>query len=103
MEVDAIFLIRNALRKTLAIHIEMKREGLSLGQAEAYRPRAACFRDQGRVRHTSLPHDDFVTVLFCGVETDIPAAERYFDHVITHDTARSKFSKYPAGLERSNA
>jgi hypothetical protein len=96
MEIDAMFL-RNAAGKTLAAHIEMKRdrESLSIGQAEAYRPRAACFRDQRRVRRTLLAHDHYVTVLFCGIGTDIPLAKRYFDRVILHDRARNIFPGYP--------
>ena len=44
MEIDAIFFLRNAEGYTIAVHIEMKRDRkpLSIGQAEAYRPRAAC-------------------------------------------------------------
>jgi hypothetical protein len=77
MEIDAIFFLRDRKAKTLAIHIEMKRdsEALSLGQAEAYRPRARCYRDQRRIRETLLPHDHFITVLFCGVGADIRSAE----------------------------
>jgi hypothetical protein len=99
MEIDAIFFLRNAQGKTLAVHIEMKRdhETLSIGQAEAYRPRAACYRDQRRVRRTLLAHDHFVTVLFCGIGTDIPLVERYFDRVILHDSARNVFPGYPGG------
>jgi hypothetical protein len=97
MEIDAIFFLQNVEGKTMALHIEMKRdrEPLSIGQAEAYRPRAACFRDQRRVRKTLLAHDHFVTVLFCGIGTDIPLVKRYFDRVILHDTARSVFPGYP--------
>lgn len=98
MEIDAMFFLRNGDGKTLAIHVEMKRdrEPLSIGQAEAYRPRAACYRDQRRVRKGLTPHDHFMTVLFCGVGTDIPAAERYFDRVILHEIGRAKFPGYPA-------
>jgi hypothetical protein len=75
----------------------MKRdyESLSIGQAEAYRPRAACYRDRRRARKSLLEHDHFVTVLFCGVGTDIPLAKRYFDNVILHDDARNVFTGYP--------
>lgn len=99
MEIDAIFFLRSVEGKTIAVHIEMKRdrEPLSIGQAEAYRPRAACFRDQRRVRKTLLAHDHFVTVLFCGIGTDIPLVETYFDRVILHDSARSVFPGYPDG------
>jgi hypothetical protein len=99
MEIDAIFFLRNAELKTLAVHIEMKRdgEGLSIGQAEAYRPRAACYRDKRRVRKTLLAHDHFITVLFCGIGSDIPLAEQHFDSVILHESARKVFPKYPTG------
>lgn len=97
MEIDAMFFLHST-GKTLAIHVEMKRDGEALrhGQAEAYRPRAACYRDQRRVRAGVLPHDHFVTVLFCGRGTDISEAEHYFDRVITHESARTIFPDYPA-------
>jgi hypothetical protein len=97
MEIDAMFFLRNATGKTMAVHIEMKRdrEQLSIGQAEAYRPRATCFRDQRRVRKTLLAYDHFVTVIFCGIGTDIPLVERHFDRVILHHTARNVFPGYP--------
>lgn len=99
MEIDAMFFLRNVAGKTMAVHIEMKRdrEPLSIGQAEAYRPRAACFRDRRRVRKTLLTHDHFVTVLFCGIGTDIPLVGQYFDRVISHDAARNVFPSYPNG------
>lgn len=97
MEIDAIFVLRNTEGKKIAVHVEMKRdyESLSIGQAEAYRARAACYRDRRRVRKTLLEHDHFVTVLFCGLGTDIPLAKRYFDNVILHDDARGVFAAYP--------
>jgi hypothetical protein len=97
MEIDAMFFLQNSKRETLAVHIEMKRhrEALSIGQAEAYRPRAQCYRDQRRVRKTILEHDHFITVLFCGIGTDIVLAKRYFDRVITHDKAWNAFPGYP--------
>jgi hypothetical protein len=99
MEIDAMFFLQNVEGKTLAVHIEMKRdrESLSIGQAEAYRPRAACYRDQRRVRKGLLAHDHFITVLFCGIGTDIPLIERHFDRVILHESARNMFPDYPAG------
>jgi hypothetical protein len=97
MEIDAIFFLRNGAGKTMAIHIEIKRdyEPLSLGQAEAYRPRAACYRDQRRVRRGILAHDHFVTVLVCGNGPDVHSAERHFDRVISHANAREMFPGYP--------
>jgi hypothetical protein len=97
MEIDAMFFLRNAEGKTLALHVEMKRdrEPLSIGQAEAYRPRAACFRDQRRIRNTLLPHDHFITVLFCGRGVGISLMERHFDRVILHERACNMFPGYP--------
>lgn len=97
MEIDAIFFLRSAQGKTLAVHIEMKRdfEALSHGQAEAYRPRAACYRDQRKVRKTLLPHDDFITVLVCGKGTDVPLVQQHFDRVILHENALNVFPGYP--------
>jgi hypothetical protein len=98
MEIDAMFFLRSAEGKRLAVHIEFKRDGesLSLGQAEAYEPRAACYRDQRRKRKSLLKHDQSVTVLFCGIGTDIALAKRYFKRVIPHELARNVFPGYPA-------
>lgn len=98
MEIDAMFFLKNAKEKTIAIHIEMKRdrEALSVGQAEAYRPRAACYRDQRRVREKVFPHEDFLTVLFCGDGIDIEYVTQHFDRVILHADARGVFPGYPA-------
>jgi hypothetical protein len=100
MEIDAMLLLQSAEGKTIAIHIEMKRdrESLSLGQAEAYRPRAKCFRDQGRIRKAILAHHDFVTVRFCGMGTDVPLMKQHFDRVILHERARGMFPHYPTAL-----
>lgn len=97
MEIDAIFFLRNAAGNRLALHIEMKRdyERLSLGQAEAYGPRAACYRDQRRKRKTLLEHDHFVTILFCGAGTNIPLAKGNFNRVISHRDAQAVFPGYP--------
>ena len=99
MEIDAMFFLRNSEGKSLAVHVEMKRdrEPLSIGQAEAYRLRAACFRDQRRVRKTLPFHDHFITVLFCGIGTDVPWVKRYFDRVILHTDAQTAFPGYPGG------
>lgn len=98
MEIDAMFFLQNIEGQIMAVHIEMKRdrEPLSIGQAEAYRPRAVCYRDQRRVRKGLLAHDHFITVLFCGVGTDIPLVEGHFDRVILHESARNVFPEYPA-------
>jgi hypothetical protein len=96
MEIDAMFFLQNSERETLAVHIEMKRdwEALSTGQGEAYRPRAECYRDRRRARKAILEQDHFVTVLFCGIGSDIALA-KHFDRVIPHDNACSAFPGYP--------
>lgn len=97
MEIDAIFFLRNTSGQRLAVHVEMKRnrEALSLGQAEAYRPRAACYRDGRRLRSKVLEHEHFVTVLFCGHGTDLAEVGLHFDRVITHSMAQEVFADYP--------
>ena len=97
MEIDALFFLENSEGKRLAIHLEMKRNGeaLSLGQAEAYGPRARCYRDQRRVRKGVLRHDHFMTVLFCGASTDVATVGLYFNRVILHEDARIAFPGYP--------
>jgi hypothetical protein len=98
MEIDAMFYLQNSSLQIMAVHLEMKRdrERLSLGQAQAYRPRAACYRDQRRARPKVLAHDHFLTVLVCGEGTDLGAVSPYFDRVITHPVARAMFGGYPA-------
>jgi hypothetical protein len=99
MEIDAMFFLRSSFGKTLAIHVEMKRdnEPLSHGQADAYSPRAACYRDERRTRKGLLKHDDFMTVLFCGISTNIQLIKRHFDRVIFHPDAQGVFPDYPTG------
>jgi len=98
MEIDAMFFLQNTEGKTMAIHVEMKRhhEPLSMGQAEAYDPRAECYRDRRRIRKGVLVHDHFITVLFRGDGTNIPLVEQHFDRVISHEAARNMFPGYPA-------
>jgi len=97
MEMDALFFLENLEGKRLAVHVERKRDGeaLSIGQGEAYRPRAECYRDQRRIRKGVLRHDHFIAVLFCGAQTDTRLVRQYFDRVILHDSARNVFPGYP--------
>jgi hypothetical protein len=98
MEIDAIFFLQNGFGQSMAMHVEIKRdrEPLSHGQAEAYRPRAACYRDQRRARPGILGPDHFITVLVCGIGTDIRSAKGHFDRVILHQNAREMFPRYPS-------
>lgn len=98
MEIDAMFFLTNSQGNILALHVEMKRDGeaFSIGQAEAYMPRAECFRDERRVRKSLMRHDHFLTVLFHGYGTDLPFVQKYFDRVIDHNSARRVFQNYPS-------
>jgi hypothetical protein len=97
VEIDALFFLQNAEGRTLAMHLEMKRdhEALSKGQAESYRIRAACCRDKHFVRKGVLDHDHFITVLFYGSGTDTKKVEPHFDRVISHQEAREYVPNYP--------
>jgi hypothetical protein len=97
MEIDAMFFLKNPAGKILAIHLEMKRdhEQFTHGQAEAYLPRAACYREQRRERKGLLAHDDFLAVLFCGAGTDLALAKRHFSRVVLHSEASRRFPGYP--------
>ncbi|MDE2718203.1 MAG: hypothetical protein OXI33_14490 [Chloroflexota bacterium] len=97
MEIDAIFFLKAHTNCTLAVHVELKRRGedFSHGQAEAYNPRAECYRDQRRRRDTLLPHDHYLSLLLCGSDTDLGFAQRHFHVVMTHEKARKVIEGYP--------
>jgi hypothetical protein len=99
METDAIFALRNAEGRVLALHIEFKHahEAFRPGQAESYKRRAACFRDRRKERKTLLDHHDYATVLLCGRMTaGDPRVSTHFDRVVSHDDAAPWFDGYPA-------
>jgi hypothetical protein len=43
-----------------------------------------------------MPHNDFVAILFCGVDADADVSRNFFDRVISHAGARAVFAGYPA-------
>lgn len=97
MEIDALFFLRNPADEVLALHVEVKRrnEAFSIGQAEAYRLRAECYRDGRRARKGVLKHQHFATLLFCDDATDLDEAARHFDRIITHEMAWPILRGYP--------
>ena len=105
LETDAMFFLEAGSGRRLGVHVEFKHAGESLrpGQADGYRLRADCW-----VHHcprTVVPHDDWLTVIFCGdAETQEPA-ETPFDRRIGHLEARKMIPGYPAvsGQRQANS
>lgn len=94
---DAIFFLRNAEARTLAIHVEFKQpaEALSPGQAEAYPRRAACFAKPNATRNSHVPHEDWVTVLVCHHSLLSDERVKFFDRVVTHKECASRIAGWP--------
>lgn len=97
LESDAIFFFRNGSSRTLAVHIEFKhpREPFEFGQPEAYPLRAACFTKTYSNRKTLNPHNDWVTVIFCGQEALSDPRLLNFQRVITHEAAANVIEGWP--------
>ncbi len=97
LESDAIFFFRNKAARILAVHIEFKHpnEAFGFGQPEAYPLRAACFSATHSRRKTMNSHQDWATVLFCGVETLSDRRLSNFQRVITHREAKQALKGYP--------
>ena len=104
LETDAMFFLEPGSGRRLGVHVEFKHAGeqLQFGQAEGYALRAACWACRSRRPGPVVPHDDWLTVIFCG---DAEMHERQFapfDRRIGHDEAREVIPSYPAGSD-SNA
>lgn len=97
LESDAIFFLRNAANRVLAVHVEFKhpREPFGFGQPEAYPLRAACFVKTFAERRTVNPHHDWTTVLFCGQDTLSDPRIANFHRIVTHSDARRAIAGYP--------
>jgi hypothetical protein len=97
LESDAIFFLRNASARVLAVHVEFKHpnESFGFGQPEGYPLRAACFAT-GTYRPTTVNgHHDWTTVIFCGAECLSDPRLSHFHRVITHSEAAIMISAYP--------
>ena len=92
-ETDAMFFLESGSGRRLGIHVEFKHHGepLSCGQADAYPERAECWARH--CRNTVLPHDDWLTVIFCG-NADNPQLEP-FCRRIEHREAQAFIPDYP--------
>lgn len=66
-EVDAMLFLAAPTGRRLAIHIEHKSAGerFSFGQAEAYPMRAERFADRRFCPRQLVPHDQWLTLVFC--------------------------------------
>lgn len=97
LESDAIFFLKRADDRTLAVHIEFKHpnEAFGFGQPEAYPLRAECFSKTHTVRSGLNAHDDWTTVLFCGSETLSDPRKHCFHRVITHEDAAQHLEAWP--------
>ncbi|MEH6718874.1 MAG: hypothetical protein V7704_08350 [Aurantimonas endophytica] len=97
LESDAIFFLRNTAGRTLALHVEFKhpREAFGYGQPEGYPLRAACFTRTWAARKSLLPHDDWATTIFCGLEAASDPRINAFQRIITHAEARIRIPGYP--------
>lgn len=97
LESDAIFFLRNALGRVLAVHVEFKHthEPFGFGQPEAYPLRAACFSSTYRERPTLNPHQDWSTVIFCGADALQDKRLSAFQRVIIHAEAARMIQAYP--------
>ena len=98
LETDAMFFLEAGSGRRLGMHVEFKHAGEPLlpGQAEGYSLRAECWATR-RIYdpRTVLPHDDWLTVIFCGdVETQEPAVAP-FDRRIGHGEAGRIVPGYP--------
>ncbi|MES2333783.1 MAG: hypothetical protein V4551_03795 [Pseudomonadota bacterium] len=89
-EVDAMLFLEAGTGARLAIHIEHKRAGerFKFGQAEAYPLRAARFADRRFCPPQLVPHDEWMTLIFCDDAELGAEGLAYFERRIGHGEAR---------------
>jgi hypothetical protein len=97
IETDVLVVLDSFKERRLAIHIEIKRPGdtLGSGQAESYPRRAACWADPATKPGTVPAHEDFVTILICGKDLESDTRVSAFDKVIFHDAIAERLTIYP--------
>ena len=101
LETDAMFFLESGSGRRLGVHVEFKHAGeqLQFGQAEGYPLRAACWACRSRCPGPVVPHDDWLTVIFCGDAEKHGQQFAPFDRRIGHDEARAVIPGYPAGSD----
>ena len=97
LETDAMFFLEALSGRRLGVHVEFKHPGerFGFGQAEGYPLRAACWADRVRCPGTVLPHDDWLTVIFCGDAEIHDRSVAPFDRRIGHSEACGVIPGYP--------
>jgi len=97
IETDVLLILDCANGRNLALHLEIKRPGETLGngQAESYPRRAACWANSSTKQKTVWPHQDYLTILVCGRDLSADRNIRYFDKVVFHDEVKQILNDYP--------
>jgi hypothetical protein len=92
-----ILLVFSTAEVSLALHVEVKRPGETLGdgQAATYPRRASCWATDATRPKRIVPHTEFLTVLACGVNLASDPDLAHFDRVIFHDEISQRISPYP--------
>jgi hypothetical protein len=98
LETDLMLFLGAGEGRRLAIHVEFKHAGEQLrpGQAEAYPMRAACWAGGNYRPGSVMPHDDWLTAIFCGDDECTAPALAPFQRRIGHGEARGMIPGYPA-------
>ncbi len=102
LETDAMFFLEAESGRRLGVHVEFKHvsEPLLPGQAEGYPLRADCWARRDKRPGTVVPHDDWLTVIFCGDAETGELAVAPFDRRIGHGEARKMIPGYPVASGR---
>ena len=98
LETDAMFVLEAGSGRRLGLQAEFQHAGepLLFGQAEGYPLRADCWACRSPRPKPVVPHDDWLTVIFCGDAETHEQAFAPFDRRIGHGEARKMIPDYPA-------
>ena len=97
IETDILIIYVCADGRRLAVHVEIKRplDNFRPGQAESYPRRAACWVNPVTRPRTVPVHQEFVTVLVCGLELKADSRSNNFDKIVCHDDICDRIEFYP--------
>lgn len=97
VETDILLIFEDDPVGRVALHVEVKRPGDSLGdgQAATYPRRAACWAMEATRPRGVVAHSEFATILACGENlADAPDVVA-FDRVLFHSDIGKRLSPYP--------
>ncbi len=99
-ESDVVFFLQNRSGHRLAVHLEFKRKGesLGIGQAETYPRRAACWASGTYRPRSVLPHDDGICAILMEDSLLDNKAYAFFDRRIGHSEAAEFVPGWPDGV-----